>query len=163
MASKRSGNRSPRAGSNRKKKTSGKLRKPTARQASLIKGVVEGKSVRKAALDAGYSPNTAEHAGELLSTEALRGFCQSRLSLDKILARIDEGMDAEVNESIVLGRKGQEKVQTSTYPNYSERRQAAALAAKLVGADPASKIEVKGDLTQLVKVTFLNVAACAEP
>jgi hypothetical protein len=162
MAPKQRGDRSPRAGQNRKKKTGEKRRKPTPRQSALIKGVVEGKSTRQAALDAGYSERMANHAGELLSTEALRAFCQSRLSLEKILLRVDEGMDAEVTESLVLGRKGKEKVLTSSYPNHTERRQAAALAAKLVGADPAYRIEVKGDINNFVRVEFVNVDGLAE-
>ncbi len=128
-----------------------------------MKGLAAGKSVRQAALDSGYSERMAEHAGELLSSDVLRRFCQERLSLDKVLLRIDEGMDAEISQSLVLGRKGKEKVLTSTFPNYPERRQSAALAARLIGADPAAKIEVKGDLNHSVKVTFVDVAACAEP
>lgn len=122
-----------------------------------------GKSVRRAALDAGYSEHSAAHPQELLSSDALRAFCQQKLSLDKVLTRVDEGMDAELSESIVLGRKGSEKVITNTFPNYPERRQSAALAARLIGADPSAKIEVKGDLTQLIKVEFVNVAALSEP
>lgn len=105
----------------------------------------------------------ANHAGELLSTDALRAFCQQKLSLEKALTRIDEGMDAEETEVIVIGRKGKEKIQLQTCPNFSERRQSAALAARLIGADPSAKIEVKGDLTQLVKVEFIHVAALQEP
>lgn len=137
----------------------------TPRQVKLVKGIVEGKSTYRAALDAGYSHNTAKDAGELLSTEAMREFLQRKLSIDKICGRIDEGMDATRKESVVIGSKlrGDEQVVVNEYVDYGERRQASALAAKLIGADPTSKIEVKGDLTQLVKVTFLNVAACAEP
>lgn len=146
-----------------KKKTSGNLRKPSPRQADLIKGVVAGKSVRRAALDAGYSESMANHAGELLSSDALRGFCQRRLSLDKVLTRIDEGLDAEATDVVVIGRKGKEKIELRAFPDYGERRQAAALAARLIGADPANKIEVKGDVVQLIKVEFVNVAALQEP
>ena len=146
-----------------KKKISGKQRKLSPKQSRLVKGIAEGKSVRSAALDAGYSEASANHAGTLLSTEAMREVMQRRFSLDKICQRINEGMDAEETETVIVGRKGKETVSFQSYPDYSERRQAAALAARLVGADPASKIEVKGDLTQLVKVEFINVAALAEP
>jgi hypothetical protein len=146
-----------------KKKTGEKRRKLTSRQTDLVKGIVSGKSVRRAALDAGYSERMANHAGELLSSDALRGFCQSRLSLEKVLDRIDEGMDAERVETIVLGRKGKETVKFNSSPDYCERRQSAALAARLIGADPANRIEVKGDMVQLVKVEFVNVAALQEP
>jgi hypothetical protein len=142
----------------------GKRGKPlTPRQTNLIQGIIAGKSTRQAALDAGYSERSADNPKELLSTEALRGFCQQRLSIDKVLKRIDEGMDATQSTPIVIGRKGQETIEMVESPNYFERRSAAALAAKLIGADPAAKIEVKGDLTQFVKVEFVNVAACPEP
>lgn len=135
-----------------------KRRKTTPRQQRFVQGVLEGKSQRQAALDAGYSERMARHPGELLSTESLRGLCQSRLSLEKILQRIDEGMDATQSQVIVLGRKGKETIETVEGPNYFERRSAAALAAKLIGADPAAKIEVHGDVTTLVKVEFVDVA-----
>lgn len=142
-----------------KKRNGAKRRKLTPRQTNLLKGVVEGKSVRRAALDAGYSERSARHAGELLSTEAMRAIMQSRFSLEKICQRIDEGMDAELSNTVVLGRKGKEKIQVFSYPNHSERRQAAALAAKLIGADPAAKLEVHGDVNTLVRVEFVDVAA----
>lgn len=146
-----------------KKQSGGKRRKLSPRQTSLIEGIVEGKSVRRAALDAGYSERMADHAGELLSTETMRAFVQKRFSLEKICQRIDEGMDAETSEVIILGRKGSETVQFNNAPNYTERRQSAALAARLMGADPASKVEIHGNVQTLVKVTFEDVAATAAP
>lgn len=146
-----------------KKKNGVKRRKLTPRQTLLLKGMVEGNSVRQAALAAGYSERSANHASELLSTEAMRAELQRRLSLDKIIQRIDEGMDATQSQVVVTGRKGGEHIDHFESPNYFERRSAAALAAKLIGADPSTKIEVKGDLTQLVKVTFVEVAAVAQP
>lgn len=146
-----------------KTKKSGKQRTPTKRQIDLIKGIVAGKSTRQAALAAGYAPNSAEHAGALLSSEVLRGFCQKRLSIDKILARVDEGMDATTDETIIVGRKGKEKISFRQAPDFGERRQAAALAAKLIGADPANKIEVSGEMTAKVQIEYINVAALQEP
>lgn len=156
-ASARKGGRKP-----RKKKTGAKRRKPTPRQANLIAGIVAGKSTRQAALDAGYSERMSRHAGELLSSEVLRGFLQKRLSLEKIADRIDEGMDATTSEVIVLGRKGKETVRIEESPNYSERRMSAALAARLIGADPSAKVEVKGDFNQFIRVEFVNVATLQE-
>lgn len=163
MANKKAAASAKRRAKAAKNESGAKRRKPTPRQTNLIEGIVAGKSTRQAALDAGYSERMANHAGELLGTEALRGFLQKRLSLEKIADRIDEGMDATRSEIIVMGRKGHETVRIEETPDYTERRQSAALAARLIGADPSSKIEVHGDLTQLVKVHFVNVAACAEP
>lgn len=147
------------------KKKRVKVRKLSVRQTKLLKGVIEGNSVRQAALAAGYSENTAEHAGVLLSTEAMRTELQRRIPLDKIIQRVNEGMDATLSQSLVIGSKlkGTEKIETIESIDFGERRQAAALAAKLIGADPASKVEVRGDLTQFVKVSFVNVAACEQP
>lgn len=162
MAKKRAGASADRRAKPAKKKTGVKRRKPTARQTDLVNGIVAGKSVRRAALDAGYSERSANHAGELLSSEALREFCQRRLSIDKILQRVDEGMDATTDETIIVGRKGKEQVSFHQAPDFGERRQAAALAAKLIGADPANKIEVKGDVNSFVRVEFVNVDGLIE-
>ena len=145
-----------------KQKTREKRRKPTPRQANLIAGIVAGKSTRRAALDAGYSERSADHAKELLSSDVLRGFCQQRLSLEKILDRVDEGLDADTTQVVIIGRKGKEKVSLERFPDYGERRQAAALAAKLVGADPANRIEVTGQGGGAIRVIFENVAALRE-
>ena len=37
-------------------------RKPTVKQARFVEGLAEGKSARRAALDAGYSESSADHA-----------------------------------------------------------------------------------------------------
>lgn len=150
-----------------KKKIRAKRRKPrkaSPRQAKLIQGIHEGKSVRRAAFDAGYSDHSANHAAELLSSEVLRKMCQKRLSLNKVLLRIDEGMDATASFPIVLGPKANQKVEVQTYPNYSERRKAAALAARLIGLDPSAKIEIEGGAGsgQNVTVRFTNVSALQE-
>ena len=52
-----------------------------------------------------YADSHVFHAGELLSSEALRGFLQKRLSLEKISDRIDEGMDATIKQTLIIGSK----------------------------------------------------------
>lgn len=162
MKKKKAAASAKKAGKAAKQKTGEKGRKPTPRQTELIAGIVEGKSTRQAALDAGYSERMANHPSDLLSSDVLRSFLQKRLSLEKIADRIDEGMDAELSESIVIGRKGMEKVLTNTYPNYPERRQSAALAAKLIGADPSARTE-GGGVPNAITVNFIHVAALAQP
>lgn len=162
MKNKKAGDSAERRSKPAKKKKFGKSRKPTKRQADLIKGVIAGKSVHRSALDAGYASGTAEHASKLLSSEVLREFCQRRLSLDKVLQRVDEGMDATSSETVIIGRKGHESVSFHEAPDFGERRQAAALAAKLIGADPSNKIEVKGDVNNFVRVEFVNVDGLRE-
>lgn len=149
----------------RKKKTGEKRRNPTPRQAKLIEGIVAGQSTRQAALTAGYSERMADHAGELLSSEVLRGFLQRRLSLEKISDRIDEGMDATIKQTLIIGSKlkGTEQVVVNEFIDYGERRMSAALAAKLIGADPSAKIEDNGSRNQnSITVNFVHVATLQE-
>ena len=160
MTSKKSGDRSPRAGRNRKKKTRVKPRKPSVRQAKLIEGVTKGKSVRRAALDAGYSESMAEHATELLGTAALRAaFARFIAPPEKIAQRINEGLDATEKEVVVLGRKGKETIEIRETVDYSERRQYAALASRLTGLDPGVKIEHGGQVAHRMILENIDVAA----
>jgi hypothetical protein len=160
MAPKQRGDRSPRAGQNRKKKTGAKRRKASVRQTKLIDGVTKGKSVHRAALDAGYSERMARHAGELLSTSALReAFGRYIASPEKIAQRINEGLDAVEERVIIVGRKGKEKVSIEQTVDYGERRQYAALAARLSSLDPGVKIEHGGQVDTKVIVEFVDVAA----
>jgi hypothetical protein len=158
MAAKQRGDRSPRAGQNRKKKTGAKRRKASVRQTKLIDGVTKGKSVHRAALDAGYSERMARHAGELLSTSALReAFGRYIASPEKIAQRINEGLDATKQEIIITGRKGKEEIDIRDMVDYSERRQYAALAARLSSLDPGVKVEHSGQTKMVIEM--VDVAA----
>jgi len=158
MASKKSGDRSPRAGQNRKQKTGAKRRTPSIRQKKLVEGVTKGKSVRRAALDAGYSERMARHAGELLSASALReAFGRFIAPPEKIAQRINEGLDAVEERVIIVGRKGKEKVSIEHMVDYGERRQYAALASRLTGLDPGVKIEHSGQTKMIIEM--VDVAA----
>jgi phage terminase small subunit len=160
MPSKSSGDRSPRAGRNRKKKTDVKRRKASIRQKKLIEGVTKGKSVHRAALDAGYSKRSAEHAGELLSATALReAFGRFIAPPEKIAQRINEGLDATEERVIIIGRKGKEKVTVEETVDFGERRQYAALAARLTGLDPGVKIEHGGQVAHRLILENIDVAA----
>jgi hypothetical protein len=131
------------------------------RQNALIEGILGGKSTHRAALDAGYSPNTAQHPGELLDTQRMREALASLIApVEKIAQRINEGLDAKITEFAKFEGRITHSVDCI---DFEQRRQYAALAAKLKGLDPSSKLEVKGDLTQFVKVEFVNVATCPEP
>ena len=123
-------------------------------------GVSKGKSVHRAALDAGYSKRSAQHAGELLSATALReAFGRFIAPPEKIAQRINEGLDAVEERVIIVGRKGKEKVSIEHMVDYGERRQYAALAARLSSLDPGVKIEHSGEITNKVIVEMEEVAA----
>lgn len=158
MSSKKRGSKPSGRSKPRNKKTVGKRRKASIRQSKLIEGVTKGKSVRRAALDAGYSERMADHAGELLSATALReAFGRFIASPEKIAQRINEGLDAVEEQVIVLGRKGKETISIQHAVDYSERRQYAALASKLCGIDPGVKVELGGQGKLVIEM--VDVAA----
>ena len=161
MPSERSGDRSPRAGQNRKKKTGKKRdrkKRLTPRQRKLLKGIVEeGKSTHRAALDAGYSPNTAKDPGDLLDTIGMREAMQRLLAPpEKIAQRINEGLDAMETKFFQFRGAVQE---TREVVAWSERRMYADLAAELKGMKPSQKLEHSGQVTSKVIVEFSDVAA----
>lgn len=160
MSSKKRGSQPSGRSKPRNKKTAKNRVKLKPRQAMLLEGLVEGKSVRAAALDAGYSPNTAQHPSDLLDTIAMRE-AMSRLlaSPEKIAQRINEGLDAVETkffqfEGIVTDHRD--------VVAWSERRMYADLAAELKGMKRSQKVE-GGNTTNVVRVSFVNVALCAEP
>jgi hypothetical protein len=69
-----------------------KVRKPSLREEKLIEGVLQGKSKRRAALDAGYSENTAN-----VKVYAM-------LEKDRIQARIAERIkESQINTNEIIG------------------------------------------------------------
>lgn len=99
------------------------------RQAKLLQGLVDGKSVRQAALDAGYSPNTAQHPADVLETKSMRAALKDLIApVEKIALRINEGLDAMKTEFA----KFEGKISDSKdCVDFAERRQYAELACKL--------------------------------
>lgn len=160
MTSKKSGDRSPRAGQNRKKKTvgkRGKKKKLSPRQAKLLKGIaLENKTPRQAALAAGYSERMADNPGELLDTIAMREALGRLLAPpEKIAQRINEGLDAM--ETKFFQFQGEVTGMRNVIA-WSERRMYADLAAELKGLKPSQKIEHSGDMTHKVIVEMVDVA-----
>lgn len=67
------------------------------KQARLPKGLTEGKSARRAALDAGYSESSADHATtEILPIvqRASRDEIRAVIKVERLVQRLDEGLDA---------------------------------------------------------------------
>jgi hypothetical protein len=116
----------------RKKKAAKSPKNPVSlrpRQAKLLEGIVDGKSVHRAALDAGYSPNTADHPADLLGTKSMRAALQQLLpSVEKIALRINEGLDATKTEFAKFEGAITDSRQCV---DFGERRQYAELACKL--------------------------------
>jgi phage terminase small subunit len=117
-----------------KKKSTKNRERLKPRQAKLLEGIVEGKSVYSAAIDAGYSPNSAQHPSELLDTVAMRAALAKMIApAEKIAQRVNEGLDAMETKFFQFQGEVQEARDVIAW---SERRQYAELAAKLKGLAP---------------------------
>lgn len=123
------------------KVTDVKRRKLKPRDKKFLDGLAEGKSKRKAALDAGFSETTAEH------TAALEKRLQDQLadlmpSVETIAAKIHEGVEAVETQTFshVIGSKvkGTQQIQLahSDKVAWTERRKYVELALILRGLMP---------------------------
>jgi hypothetical protein len=107
-----------------------------------VEGLTEGKSARRAALDAGYSEASADHATTEILPAAERAFgevIRSSIPVERLVQRLDEGLDAvEIKVAASEGKITDEK----TFADYGERRAYAELIVKLGGHFvPTSRIE----------------------
>ncbi len=117
-------------------------RKPTARQAKFVEGLTKGKSARRAALDAGYSESSADHATTEILPAAERAFCEvirRAIPVERLVQRLNEGLDAvEVKVAASDGKITDQR----EFVDYGERRAYAELIVKLGGHFvPTSRIE----------------------
>jgi hypothetical protein len=138
-----------------------KNRELKPRQAKLLQGIIEGgKSVFAAAIDAGYSPNTAQHPSDLLDTSAMRKALAHLLApAEKIAQRINEGLDAMETKFFQFQGTVSD---TRDVIAWSERRQYAELAARLKGLTPGVEFDPLDSGTSSITVNYINVAALAE-
>jgi hypothetical protein len=128
------------------------------RQAKLLKGIVEGKSVRRAALDAGYSVHSANQPDELLDTAGMRKALAHLIApVEKIAQRINEGLDAMETKFFQFQGDVTERVNVIAW---GERREYAALAARLKGLAPGTDYDPQAGSPSNITVNFVNVAAC---
>lgn len=105
-------------------------------------GILKGKSGRRAALDAGYAPSSADHATTDIMPAVERAFApavRKAIPLDNIIQRLREGLDAQVVKVASFeGRITDE----AAYIDFAERRAYAELIVKLGGYYvPTERIE----------------------
>jgi phage terminase small subunit len=127
------------------KKTQKKLRRPTQKQTRFARELAKGKSMKQAALDAGYSENTANRACvDILPrvTEKFQDVIRRYVSAEKIAQRIAEGLDAEETKFATFEGNITDARNTVAW---SERRAYAELASKL-GGFYVEKIEHSGGI-----------------
>lgn len=120
------------------------------RQQKLLQGLVDGKSVRKAALDAGYSKNTAQHPADVLETQSMRQALRGLLAPpEKIAQRINEGLDAMKTE---FAKFEGAITDTRECVDFAERRQYAELACKLKELMPGDEDRGTLDNPMIVRI-----------
>ncbi len=117
-------------------------RRPTVKQARFVEGLTDGKSARRAALDAGYSESSADHATTEILPAAERAFCEvirRAIPVERLVQRLNEGLDAvEVKVAASDGKITDQR----EFVDYGERRAYAELIVKLGGHFvPTSRIE----------------------
>jgi len=120
-------------------------RRPTVKQARFVEGLAEGKSARRAALQAGYSASSADHATTEILPVVERAFgevIRSAIPVERLVQRLDEGLDAvEVKVAAFEGKITDEKA----FVDYGQRRAYAELILKLGGHFvPTNRIESPG-------------------
>jgi len=127
-------------------------RKLSPRQSKLLDGVLSGKSTRAAAIEAGYSENTADdHAKRLLNTRAMReALAEKLIGIDEIAEGLNAGTKALQTDTFcnVVGSKlkGTEEVKLTHVDKiaWTERRKYYELICRLKGLDPGLRIEHDG-------------------
>lgn len=117
-------------------------RRATVKQAMFVEGLTKGKSARRAALDAGYSESSADHATTEILPAAERAFCEvirRAIPVERLVQRLNEGLDAvEVKVAAYEGKITDQR----KFADYGERRAYAELIVKLGGHFvPTSRIE----------------------
>ena len=136
-------------------KTTEKGLNPTElRRQKFVAAMVEGKSMRAAALEAGYSESTANLAyREIMpqTREAFRQALHHRISIGKLSDTIAAGLQAEsiqyfADKGVVLDER--------KTTDYRERREYAKLAANLMQFEPPKEVTgADGGPLEMVLIT----------
>jgi len=106
------------------------------RRIRFVDGILEGKSMQQAAIDAGYSPVTARQATRDIMPrcrEIFRQALHDKISVTKLADTIAAGLEAEATK--FFADKGAVTDERNVI-DWSERRQYSELAADLMGYRP---------------------------
>jgi hypothetical protein len=133
-----------------KKKSLKNTERLKPRQAKFVDGIVDGKSARQAALDAGYAEHTANKPADIIETKSMRAVLQGLLATpEKIAQRINEGLDAMKTEFAKFEGQISDKVDCV---DFAERRQYAELACKLKELLPSAEDRGSLDNPMIVRI-----------
>ena len=123
----------PRRKSSARSKAAKKANGGSPKRRKFVQGLIDGKSMRRAALDAGYTPSMAKNASHRIMPAAREEFeaeLERRIPEAKLVQRIAEGLDAvETRLAQYKGKftSGQRLVA------WESRRRYVELACKLKG------------------------------
>ena len=122
------------------------------RLAKFTEGIISGKSMYQASLDAGYSEAYAKNAYKYVmpaAREIFRTALERHAPIGKVTQRIAEGLDAM--ETKFFQKEG---IVTDSRDviNWSERREAAKLAAFLLDVEPEKPVTLNGGSGMAVQV-----------
>ena len=118
----------------------------TAKRRRFVEGLVDGKSMRKAALDAGYTESMANDAGRKILPAVQKDFqdaLAAKIPLDILLDRIAAGLSAT---EMKIAQKDGEFTDERELIAWEARRRYAELTAKLMGY-MVEKVEIGGSET----------------
>jgi len=121
---------------NRTQKNAANENPAELRRIRFVDGILEGKSMQQAAIDAGYSPVTARQATRDIMPrcrEIFRQALHDRISVTKLADTIAAGLEAEATK--FFADKGAVTDERNVI-DWSERRQYSELAANLMGYKP---------------------------
>jgi hypothetical protein len=123
-----------------------------------VEGLTEGKTKVQAARDAGYSEAMARSASHNIETrevrEAFAELMRKRIRPEKIVQRIEEGMDAMETKFFQKDGKVEE---TKEVIAWSERREYTAMAAEYGGYHvPPSRDEGRSGMQILIGVKVIG-------
>lgn len=134
------------------------------RRRKFLAGLLNDKSMRQSALDAGYSQSMADNAGKFIFPHVAAEFrkeLERQIPIGKLVTRLAEGLDATESK---FAQKDGKYTDERQVINFSERRQYAELVAKLLGIyeyteakEPEIKIEAKlgtGDLIGAIRLVY---------
>jgi hypothetical protein len=111
------------------------------RKRRFLKGVLEGKSMRKSAIEAGYSQQMADTACRRIMPSVREQFqaeLAKRIPLGKLTRRLAEGLDA--HETKLFAHEGK-VIEERTVIDFGQRRFYIELTSKLMGLLNASEEE----------------------
>ena len=132
--------------------------KTNIRLEKFTEGVIAGKSMYQAAIDAGYSKSYARNPSKALAPnmrELFRKVLEHHAPIGKLTKRIAEGLDAEETKFF---QKDGIVTDGRNVIAWSERREAAALASRLLGVMP-DRLEVTGEDGGQIQVAIRDVGS----